>query len=61
MIEATTNPALRHVADEAHIQRSLIAWRMIYALRARPARILARKEERAAQQDGPSILTGCAA
>ena len=61
MIEATTNPALRHVATEAHIQRSLVAWRMIGALGVWPARVLAWNEERAAQQDGPSISAGCAA
>jgi hypothetical protein len=61
MIEATTNPTLRHVANAAHIQRSQVAWRMIGALGAWPARILAWNEKRAAPQDGPSMTAGCAA
>lgn len=40
MIEATTLPALRKAAQEAHAQRSMAAWQMIGAIRALPARFL---------------------
>lgn len=61
MIEATTNPALRRAAHEAHIQRSLVAWAMVAAIRNLPARLLPRNWKRAARLDGPSMNLRCAA
>ena len=61
MIEATINPVVRKAVIEAHLQRSLAAWRMIDALRAWPARLRAKHEKRAAPQDGPSYPAGFAA
>ncbi|MEZ5720587.1 MAG: hypothetical protein R3D59_02160 [Paracoccaceae bacterium] len=61
MIEATTDPALRAAALEAHRARSLLAWRMIAALRALPLRLVSGHEKRAARRDGPCVSAAVSA
>lgn len=61
MIETTTNPALRQIAETAHRERSLAAWRMIDAMRHPFAHRAARHEKRAARPDRPFHTVGLAA
>ena len=61
MIETTTNPTLRAIADQAHHQRSLAPWRMIEAIRSLPALLLAGHAEGAAPKSGPANSIACSA
>lgn len=65
MIEATTRPDLLSAARAAHRARSLLAWRMIEAVRSLPRRMFARhwtrQAKRAAPSDRPCNTAVCAA
>lgn len=61
MLEATTDPALRAIAQMAHIQRAQEARRLVRTIRAAFARRLPGQTKRATPAGGPSKLAICAA
>lgn len=49
------HPDVRQIEAEAHVQRSLLAWRAIHAVGRWPARLFAGHEKGAALTDGPGM------
>ena len=61
MIEATTDPHLRAAAAAAHIERSLVAWRLIAAVSAFALQVFTKHEKGVAPEGDPILSAACAA